>query len=568
MNGLEKRQEQARTILKLSTEEAGKRFLKISVAQQAALALSLPEGRRRMDFILLSNRPQELIREISPEDFVLTIKDIGDLDAVPLLDLSTNSQLTYLLDLELWIQQGLDLGRFFHWLALLFECGEERVLRWVESVDFELLVLAFERLVLLLTKDDLDSLPELLEGRVITPDNTHFFAVKLGADLGLMRRLIDLMFGNAQEQLFALTGNLGTNPMAELEEQTLRWRNGRLADRGWPDVEEAFALYHPRSLSAVRRTVGLPAEMERSPRYPLERFQGLSLLALGLSGIEDEPTRARIASQLANLINRVIVGEGWLPGELTSLEKGIQRIHGRLEIGLALLGVSSADSAAQVLSSVPLLDLAQVAQGAIQERVSRARKLAVSTLGCWFSNLPDPLPDQLKALLLRRPLMLGQGDGFPRELQRVADLTELDASLLRAEALLALAGALGLGEAALAEPLPAGSRPALLAELTLPTLLLTAFVRDQLGLSPSFAPVPFGELSLLAQGLPAEPASLRLKLTDWAVAALPALCAGWPEFAEALAHTLQESVLSRAPGSLDPRFIEGLWIALGSAEHN
>ena len=97
-------EERALAILEMDSETAAERLDALPQNERVDLVLSLPSGKKRMDLILTSSRPEELARAIPPEDLVLSIKDIGDTDAVVLLELSSDRQLNYLLDLELWIR--------------------------------------------------------------------------------------------------------------------------------------------------------------------------------------------------------------------------------------------------------------------------------------------------------------------------------------------------------------------------------------------------------------------------------------------------------------------------------
>ena len=54
-----------------------------------------------MELILLATDAVGLVQAIPDDDFVLTVKDIGDTDAIPLLEMSSDDQLTYLFDLEM-----------------------------------------------------------------------------------------------------------------------------------------------------------------------------------------------------------------------------------------------------------------------------------------------------------------------------------------------------------------------------------------------------------------------------------------------------------------------------------
>jgi hypothetical protein len=549
--------DQALAIFKLEPQQAAERLDALPVEQRVDLVLSLPSGKQRMDLILMSSRPEELTRAIPPEDLVLGIKDLGDTDAVPLLEMASNPQLSYLFDLELWIREGMDLGRLLHWIEILFECGKPRVLSWIRSVDFELLVLLFERTVLLLEPEELENLPERLNDRIYTPDNTHYLLVKLGTDYGLLKQLLDLVFAKDPDLFFALTGNLGTNPPAEVEELAYRWRTGRLADRGWPDLDEAMQIYQPAEPDQVHSRERLPFGIADPPRFPLERRYTGRLLQAGIDKLEAD-TRNLVAGQLANLINRVIIADGMLPGEAESLKLASARVRGRLEIGLGLLGADDPETSARLLGTVPLVDVARVAQGAISRRAQRARTIMSAKSADLLDWLPAPLPDCMKALSAPRPLFVSLEEMLPREFDDAADLDMLDKDLDLIEAAFVLGDALGLKRGAL-KMIP-GSIPESPEGLTFYTLLLTGFARMTVDLEAEVEPLPVENLKELFERLPRERDPLYQKLRDWTGSLIDPPPPGLDRLTAALANVVWQEILVHHPEELDPRFIEGLWL--------
>jgi hypothetical protein len=551
--------EKARAIIKLESEEAAERIDALPMNRRVDLVLSLPSGKKRMDLILMSSRPEELTRAIPPEDLVLSIKDLGDMDAVPILEMSSNRQLNYLFDLELWIREGMDLGRLLHWIEILFECGNPRVLQWLDSVDFELLVLFFERSVLLLERDELESLPDRLSGRVHSPDNTHYLLVKLGANYGLLKNFIDLIFAEVPDLFFALTGNLGTTPLAEVEELAYRWRTGRLADRGWPDLDEALLMYQPTEPDQVRPRDRLPFGMADPPRFPLEHRNTGELLQAGVARLEDNPKNI-VASQMANLINRMIIAGGMIPGETESLKRASEHVKGGLEIGLTLLGATEADASARLLKGVPLVDVFRVAQGAIQKRVRRARIIMAKKSAGMAPTLPIPLSDCIKALLASRPLFVSLKDILPREFSDPADLAMLDRNLDLIEAAFVVGDVLGLKRSALATSFSPGTWPESPEGLTFYTLLLTGFARNTVRLETKVEPLPFELLPRLFDRLPREQNALFQEIRDWATSLIDPRPPGLDHLIAELTHLAWQEILVHDPDQLDPRFVEGLWL--------
>lgn len=549
----------ARDLLKMDSADAGQAMRAMTIEQQREQVLSLSPGRRRQDLILLSDQPETLTRSLAPEDFALTIKEIGEPDALAMIEMSSDAQLTNLLDLDIWVGADLDLGQVDHWLIMLMECGSERVMRWINRTDFELLVLVFERWCVMVDREAIDTLPDSVAARVVSPDNYHFFLVKIGADLTHMRDLIDLLWAEDQKRLLAIVGNLGTTPPAELEELALRWRSARLADRGWPDLELALGIYNARVIDPDQTPARQPAGIDQPPHYPLQQVFAGRLFPAGLAAVDGQSDRENLAGQVANLINRIIVADGLPAADPKSLELAGKTIAGRLEIGLNEAGVQDARQAAQALRSLPLLHLAQAAHSAILKRRTRAVGLLETDAGDLLSLENDVIRDRLTALLRKRPLFIAEAGELAREFGGPEDLRILDRNLDRFEAALQLAEPLGLASEVLPDPLPAGSSPNSLEGLSLDMLLLTAFARHKLGLPKLLAPLPGDRLTDLFAALPKNVHGLSDELLTWArgitAAELPGL--------EGLAHdlaTLAADVLVHKAGELDPRYQASFWL--------
>jgi hypothetical protein len=549
----------ARAILDLEADQARNRFDGFEMSERVKMILALPAGKERLDLIFASANPTMLVRALPPEDFILTIKAIGMNESLELLEMSSDEQTTYLADLEMWMRDGVDMGRMAYWNQLMSRCSRKRMLRWVHALDFELLVLMFERTVVSIDKEAIDDLPEKLSQRWITSDGYHFLVVKLGADYDLVKNFVDFIYTENQAMFLALMGNLGTNPPAEVEEITLRWRNGRLADRGWPEPEDAASLYQPRDPEKIRTTSDLPVGLDNPPRYPLEkRFSG-TLLNGAIERAEDPSI---LASQLANLINRVVIADGLLASEPESLEEAGRRVKGRIEIGLSNLGARDAESAARLATTVPLLHIFQVAQHAIVQRSRRAREIVSADAGQLSALLAPPLDEILAHTISRRPHFVPGKGVLPRDFESVDDLGEVDRQLDRIEAAFVTAGALGLDSRKLPQPFPAGSHPASVEALSLDDWVLTAFARQRLGLKEFHTPLPFGSLATLFGSLPGGEPSLKETLHLWITTSLSDPPPGLDAYVTVLARLLVD-LLRHDPEAIDPRFVEGLWIQAG-----
>ncbi len=549
-----------REILTLPSQQAALRLDAMSREEQLDLILSVSEGRKRMDLILLAKHSRELMQAMSPEDMVMTIKDIGDEDAIALLELSSDEQLTYLLDLETWIQHGLDLQRLAHWLELLFECGPQRVNSWLVSVDFEQLVLLFERTLLWVQKDDIDTLPDMVSNRLITPDDSHFFVVKLGIEYSLIKRLIELMYAEQRELFYAMIANLGSTPPAEIEEQAYHWRLGRLADRGWPDFEESKTIYRGIDPGQVPSRSHQPLGLDNPPRYPIQAFgegdvfrQAVSLLPAGQQQL--------LMSQFANLTNRVMIADKLVLTEKSSYTKAAKKIMGYLTIGHALLGIiNHPEILAAALQQIPLLSVFQVAFGAVQKRSQQAKNLMASPGADWLALLGTPLGERVEALENPMTSFFSHTTGMYEDFSSMQQIETIDRDLTLISASLACLNALGLKKSNLLHPFPAGCHPESIEGLNVFMILATVFARGILDLDPILHALPIKYLPKLASDLPKDRNFLSGRINTWLANLTEHQPDGLNLLADKLSESFQEILHTTNPDRLDPRFMEGLWL--------
>jgi hypothetical protein len=67
------------------------------------------------------------VRALPDGEVYLTVREVGPLDAMPLLALASASQLVHILDLESWRGDRFDADRSGAWVALFAEAGEQHL---------------------------------------------------------------------------------------------------------------------------------------------------------------------------------------------------------------------------------------------------------------------------------------------------------------------------------------------------------------------------------------------------------------------------------------------------------
>ncbi|RME27149.1 MAG: hypothetical protein D6806_05080 [Deltaproteobacteria bacterium] len=270
---------------------------------------------------------------------------------------------------------------------------------------------------------------------------------------------------------------------------------------------------------------------------------------------------ARIASQIANLVNRLVVVQGLPPAEPESVRAAAEQLSSRLELALEISSATTAAEAAGLLERYPLLHLLQVANHEVDARARRARKLATDSarLG---GLLDDPLPDVLDALKPIWPLFYSAEKLQPEQFRTTRQLEITDAQLDLIEAYIRFGEAAGISERNLPRKMPPASFPPDKPSLNCSVLLATLFARSRLALPAVLEPLPIESLGTLLDSLPESPPELKRLIEQWLEELVHPVPAATGRIASVLTRLLW-GYLEVPFDRFDPRFVEGLWLVRG-----
>ena len=183
-------------------------------------------GTEVMDRILEHPDPPGLVKGLPSEDFFWLVKRVGE-DSMQLLKLASVRQWQYILDLELWEKDRLDMTHAFLWLQRLQRSDPGRLTRWLFTDGQALAYLYLFRSVHVEVRDE-DEAYDLEKG-FITLDGLFYIKVLKEEQKETVEGILRTM---ADEDLLKyhalLTGLAGVLP-AELEEDMYRLRNVRIA---------------------------------------------------------------------------------------------------------------------------------------------------------------------------------------------------------------------------------------------------------------------------------------------------------------------------------------------------
>ncbi len=464
--------------------------------------LAAARGKRRLELILGAKNPQELVRALPADELWFTIREIGLADAAELVRLASAEQFEIFLDLDAWSKNGFESSRALAWLRAAragAQLEPQAAARWEEklaALDAELLHLLLRRSLRVHDLEN-DEDPEIASNRFMrSPEGKLLveFVVE-GAEYAAVRGILDDLYAEDPFRAARLLSSIQWDAPSELEESALRWRTGRLADLGFPSLEEALSWF-------ARPPPGPPARPGapgRPPGFLLAQFARGSLLDLAAARL-DGASRDALELQLVAAGNAVLVADGVDPGDLDAVRGAIEVARAHVEIGLEQRAGADDEAAARALAEIPLKRIFQEGFGRILELKWRAERIfREGGAGSWEAPLLDPpLGEAMAALASRRPRYFpglgaprdewatpAAGAFAPRHFLSSEEIERTAAALDLAAGLATLARKLGLATPA------TGSIPPRLS-----ALYLTALANERLG--RPFSPEPIASEDLEA----------------------------------------------------------------------
>jgi hypothetical protein len=381
----------------------------------------------------------------------MTVREVGPADAMPVLALSSVSQLLHLIDLESWRGDRFDADRAGAWIALFLEAGEPALKRFLRNADDELIALLFRKWVRVEQIEYEDSAEKHGHGQseagteqgTMTPDGYHRFVPSIPEHLAGIRRLLQLFFLDQPERYNRSMWLSMWELPSDLEEQALHWRQSRLEEHGFPDWTEALSVYappegvtsHPRP-PAPTDPDGLEASRGFLVALPRE-----STLLPAMDSLSGEH-RERVLFEFLSVANRILVADGGDTGDPEAHRAAMRKAAGFIGIALSARGADRTDRAADALVEVPTIDLFREGHAFAVEVQQIARRL---TREGWASQHPralelldHPIRGRVEALLEPRPRHFACEDGETgtmREFHTAAELDEARVAVEMAEVL-------------------------------------------------------------------------------------------------------------------------------------
>jgi hypothetical protein len=435
--------------------------------------------------------PRQLIQRLPSGDFFWLVKKMGEEGALQLLRLASTEQWQYLLDLELWQKDRLDMEEASSWLRRLQLADPGRLTGWLLTDGQALAYYYLFRNIQVEVRDE-DEVYDFEEG-FVTLDGLFYIKVadpdRMQTIEAMLRTMADADFLRYQALLSGLAGVLP----AELEEDMYRLKNVRLAEHGFLPPEEAMLVYAPLAPEAlisngeIDRMVGSADEdaLDMAPYSPLFFVEGRSLLPKALARVTDSRSVDRVRLEFAGLCNRILSADGLPTHDMDILKRVCRKSAGYMNLILEKMCGDDIGAAASLLKHNGPVSLFRAGFGLAQslkwETERWLKKSWFRQKGLAFDFWGEDWGYPLSGLTAKRPLYydMQKGNGEYRDFEHDSELTAVSAILRRVMGLDTL-----LAQLTTDHPLDlAAGAPR---DLTFHPLLFTLWARKILNLAPSF----------------------------------------------------------------------------------
>lgn len=325
-----------------------------SLAMQRKEILSLPAD-KALDYILDTPNPSAIVRSFPEEDLYFLVHDIGLEDSLPLLSLASDKQWEYMLDIEVWEKDRIEIRSVTKWLDLLFRADHNLFIKWflnkkLEFIEFYL----FKNIEVIIREHDQD--PSDFGKGFFTLDDTFYirfidYPFETESD-GNSKKIRNKFLANFMHRLAAydlktyqnvLLESSGIIP-AESEEEDYRLRNVRLAEKGFLPFDEAIGIYQPLRPQDIEKAgkkytlVGSdPNSHLPVPVYTTGMLQEDNLFTAALQTIKTEDVLLQIQAEFAGLANQIIAADQKNIKSRDELRNVVKKACGYISIGLERL---------------------------------------------------------------------------------------------------------------------------------------------------------------------------------------------------------------------------------------
>ncbi len=389
----------------------------------------------RLDKLL--NHPQTLavVRQLPAQDLFITLKEVGLNDSLEILELVSPEQFQNFLDLDAWHHGRMDPIALGTWLESIASANPKRAVQIFRELDVELISLLLKMYGQIFDVNAEEEPQEMGLTHSTTPDGRYI--VVLNADKA--EENIVYFLKDALEQLYQrdfsfalrLIENVRWETASVLEEEALKWRDGRMQDMGFApfnEEKEILAYIDPTAKSHTH-SLNICATDKPNTSVLLREIKANRFFYQALANAPDD-LKQRVLNELVTTANRVHVALGIDLGDVTALLDTVTHTLNTIETAMAYLSKGDSVQLQYVLAQNTMLRLFQIGHSLALKIGRDFRKVIADPnsglSGSGLLRLDSPLAEVAAGILLSEPMYYaGLSDLKKIDYRRFEDLNDI-----------------------------------------------------------------------------------------------------------------------------------------------
>jgi hypothetical protein len=329
--------------------------------------------KERVALILGDQEDQKLTRALHPQELYWLFKEIDVSDAMELLALANPQQCLFILDMELWSGWSLQEDMAVEYLGYILKGSDEHFLEVLPHLDFNLLSLLLGReLVVAGGIGDLNTDEERQTDWDHTFDDVFLIKFKNPRHAQIIGSFLELVCRFDNPLYVSLMESVSGEIDIESEEECYHTKSGRLADLGFPPLDEAREIYsriNPDTFTPGRSKVLV--QSGDATTLPKTILTGTTFLERVILLMDSELFRM----ELNYLINTALVADQAHLVDTEYMKSVVERVYGYLNIALEHLSQGDETKGAEILRGEYLKRLFQLGFSIVLGLKFRAEKL-------------------------------------------------------------------------------------------------------------------------------------------------------------------------------------------------
>lgn len=275
------------------------------------VAPELAPAKVDLDALLNQEDPIAAVQAVPSQALYHALVERGPEDALEVLELVSDEQLTRILDYDAWSEDQLAPLKLIRWLDLFKEMGPEQLYRRFHDLEEEYQIALLGPMIDIVDEEEYEKLLDVQQDEFHRlPCGTLFYKIKSSDPriTGFVESLVEATLASDVNYAYALLTHAAFMPPNESEADLARFRRARLEEDGFVSYQESLRYFAPLDLGALRRKWelrGIPAK-KLEPTAVATQREGVRLidrvLASGAFSVHETEDLSRGFGVLANAL--------------------------------------------------------------------------------------------------------------------------------------------------------------------------------------------------------------------------------------------------------------------------